>query len=222
MTMLIKTINLSLTYKDANSEVIAVDNVSLELPEKGFFGILGPSGSGKTSLLYLLSGIRQPSHGEIYFSEKVYPKSSEGRSLLRRLQMGFVFQQHFLINYLNVKQNIRIGASKEGKDADMRVQNIIQRLGLEGFELRKPYELSGGQRQRVAIGRALANEAKVIFVDEPTAALDHHTGRKVVDYLYELAKDTCVVTVTHDDSILNNADKIFTMWDGALTEGNTL
>lgn len=222
MPTLIKTVHMSLTYRDAQTEVRAVDDVTLELPEKGFFGILGPSGSGKTSLLYLLSGIRQPSKGEIYFNEKLYPRSQEGRSLLRRQNMGFVFQQHFLINYLNVKQNIRIGASKEGKDADMRAQNIIQRLGLDGLENRKPYELSGGQRQRVAIGRALANDAKIIFVDEPTAALDHHTGRKVVDYLYEFATDTCVVTVTHDESILNNADKVFTMWDGTLTEGNTL
>lgn len=219
--MLIRTENLSLVYKDANAEVKAVDNVTLELAETGFYGILGPSGSGKTSLLYLLAGIREPTCGQIFFDGKLYPKSSDGKSYLRRKEMGFVFQQHFLINYLNTLQNILVGAN-QSKNSVEKSQNVIKRLGLEGLEDRKPYELSGGQRQRIAIGRALANDAKVIFVDEPTASLDHHTGNKVVEYLYEFAASTCVVTVTHDDTILSNATKIFTMWDGALSEGNTL
>lgn len=214
--MLLRTQNLTLIYTDDRDQVVAVNKVNMELPEKGFFGILGPSGSGKTSLLYLLSGIRRATEGKIYFHNEELPNSTSQRNQLRRQEMGFVFQYHFLINYLSVEQNILIGANKKDKFDKNYVQELIERLNLKGLEKRPPYKISGGQRQRVAICRALANRPKIIFVDEPTASLDHNTGEKVIDLLEELAKEVCVLTVTHDHTIFKKTDGVFQMWDGQL------
>ncbi|MBN2101226.1 ABC transporter ATP-binding protein [Candidatus Dojkabacteria bacterium] len=212
--MLIETKDLTLEYLNGKSGVIAVNKVNMKLPETGFYGILGPSGSGKTSLLYLLSGIRVPSGGEIIYGGQKLPNSADERSRLRKREMGFVFQYHFLINYLSSFQNIMVGAvDSEGEE---KTKRLISELGLDGLEQRPPYKLSGGQRQRVAIGRAFANNPKIVFVDEPTASLDHKTGRKVVNLLRNYSKEACVVTVTHDKSILEEADGVFKMWDGEL------
>jgi len=211
---LITAHDLTLTYQDAHTKIHAVDHVDLELPTTGLFGILGPSGSGKTSLLYLLSGIKKTTHGEIYYQSQLYPKNSHELNNLRRTKMGFVFQQHFLINYLNTLQNINVGATSQTDPGYLTT--VIHRLGLTNLENRKPYQLSGGQRQRVAIARALINHPEIIFVDEPTASLDHVTGQKVMDYFYELRHELCVLVVTHDPTILHSADRIYEMCDGRL------
>lgn len=210
--------NLTLNYKDGKGYYTAVNDVSFKLPSKGFYGIIGPSGSGKTSLLYLLSGIRKPTSGRILYRDNDFPKSQIEKNKLRKNEMGFIFQFHFLINYLNVEKNILIGANKINTKTKESTKQLIGRLGLNGLEKRKPYELSGGQKQRVALGRALINNPKVIFADEPTASLDHKTGKNVVSLLHELAKDVLVITVTHDEIILNQADGVFKMWDGKLTQ----
>ncbi|MBN2015675.1 ABC transporter ATP-binding protein [Candidatus Dojkabacteria bacterium] len=218
--MLIQTKNLTLIYENGKNDVTAVNEVNMTLPEKGFFGILGPSGSGKTSLLYLLSGIKRPTLGTIIYRGETFPQSSGARNKIRKEEMGFVFQHHFLINYLSTEQNILIGASRQDHEAQERVRELIAKLGLEELEKRPPYKLSGGQRQRVAIGRAFANEPKVVFVDEPTASLDHKTGQKVVKLLKDYSKNACVLSVTHDPTILKGADGVFKMWDGRLEAGS--
>lgn len=214
--MIIKTNDLTLEYMNGKGGVLAVNKVNMELPKTGFYGILGPSGSGKTSLLYLLSGIRVPTGGGIIYDGYELPKSANERNRLRKHEMGFVFQYHFLINYLSTLQNILVGSGKINSKSEERANELIRQLGLEGLENRPPYKLSGGQRQRVAIGRAFANNPKIVFVDEPTASLDHKTGRKVVKLLKDYSNDACVVTVTHDESILSEADGVFKMWDGEL------
>jgi len=216
---LIKTKDLTLNYQDGKKVITAVNKVNLNLPEKGFFGVLGPSGSGKTSLLYLLSGIRTPTRGKIIYDGEELPKSVRERNRIRKQNMGFVFQFHFLLNYLNVFENIIIGAGDYSKATRERASELVENLGLGGMEHRRPFELSGGQRQRVAIARALVNNPKVVFVDEPTASLDHDTGENVVNLLEDFAKKACVLAVTHDPSILKDATGVFKMWDGHLTEG---
>lgn len=211
---LISAKDLTLTYQDVHTKIHAVDNVEINLPTTGLFGILGPSGSGKTSLLYLLSGIKKPTHGNLLYKDQPYPKNPNELSRLRRQKMGFVFQQHFLINYLSTLQNISVGATPNTKPNDL--STVVNRLGLNKLENRKPYELSGGQRQRVAIARAIVNHPEIIFVDEPTASLDHTNGTKVMEYFYELSRELCIVVVTHDPSILSTANRIYEMSDGRL------
>ena len=216
--LLITTEELCLDYTDGKNVVHAVKNVNFNLSKEGFYGIIGPSGSGKTSLLYLLSGIREPTKGKVLYDGQTMPKNSMAMNKLRKQEMGFVFQFHFLINYLNIEQNILIGSNPHDSNKVGWVRELIKNLGLSGLERRAPYQLSGGQRQRVAIARALANNPKIIFVDEPTASLDHKTGESVVNLLEDYAKKSCVLVVTHDETILNDASGIFKMWDGELKQ----
>jgi putative ABC transport system ATP-binding protein len=212
--MLIHTKNLSLYYQDGLRVVHAVDRLNIELPERGLYGIIGPSGSGKTSILYLLSGLKRQTDGEIFYEDAPYPRSTVGLNNLRRKEMGFVFQSHFLIEYLNVIENILVGADDSYAASDERIDYLIQELGITELVDRKIDQLSGGQRQLVTIARALANNPKIIFVDEPTSSLDHVTGKKVIQLLEKISKQACVVLVTHDETNLVHADKIFSIWDG--------
>ncbi|SRR5581483_3835468 len=211
--MLLEAENISLTYKDGKNTVNALSEVTLRLPKEGFFGILGPSGSGKTSLLYVLSGIRRPTRGVVRFDGQELPAVPSARNKIRRSEMGFVFQLHFLMNYLTVYENIMVGAPSADK---ARIVELIDRLGLHGLEKRFPYQLSGGQRQRVAIARATANNPKVLFVDEPTASLDRENAVKAVSLLRDMSKHACVIVVTHDPSILAHADGIMKLQNGKM------
>jgi putative ABC transport system ATP-binding protein len=214
--MLLQTNNVSLTYKDGKSTLEALRDVNLQLPEQGFFGLLGPSGSGKTSLLYILSGIRRPTQGTVFFAGKELPASTGARNKLRRAHMGFVFQLHFLMNYLTVIENIMVGTTDRDK---RKLAPLLERLGLQGLEKRYPYQLSGGQRQRVAIARAVANHPQVLFVDEPTASLDYDNAQKVIALLQEMSEEACIIVVTHDPSILSGAGRILHIQNGSLREG---
>lgn len=216
--MLIQTEDLSLNYQDGKNIVKAVKDANFDLPKSGFFGILGPSGSGKTSLLYLLSGIRVPTRGSVYFDGSELPRDNDTRNKIRKAKMGFVFQFHFLINYLTVEENILVGTPKIDTFSKAKAKELIEYLDLQGLEKRKPYELSGGQRQRVAIARSLINDPKIVFVDEPTASLDHDTGQNVVHLLEDFAKEACVLAVTHDETILNDANGVYKMWDGEISQ----
>lgn len=212
--MLLRTEHVQLNYQDGKSQFTALNDINVGFPQQGFFGILGPSGSGKTSLLYILAGLRQPTSGTVFYQDQPLPVHTDARNQLRRSDMGFVFQFHFLINYLTVQQNIEIGANKNSSPD--YIVNLIEQLELNGLQRRKPYELSGGQRQRVAIARALANQPKVLFVDEPTASLDHVIGETVVTLLRTVASTTCVIVVTHDESIFSSADQVTHLWDGKM------
>ena len=208
--------NVTLTFQDGRSVVYAVRNVSLEIGSGEFVGILGPSGSGKTSLLYVLSGIRPPESGQVYLNGQPIISPGLPREAMRRTNFGFIFQQYFLINYLNVVQNIVLGALREDHESRTRALALAERLGLEGMGRRKPYELSAGQRQRVAIARAVINEPSVLLADEPTANLDHTTGASVMDLLAEIREGAALVVVSHDETVLQRADSVYRMWDGEL------
>lgn len=213
--MSIKTKNASLIYKDNDNLISAVVDLTLELPQTGLIGILGASGSGKTSLLYLLSGIRQPTSGNVDFSN-LDKANYDSLSQLRRNKMGFVFQNHFLINYLTVVENILVGLPKNRKISKEQIHNLLTSLGLQNIENRLPKQISGGQKQRVAIARSLVHNPNILFIDEPTSSLDKKRGREVIQIFEEIAQHKCVVLVTHDPQNLINADKIYEMLDGKL------
>ncbi len=207
--------NLTLTYQDGERTLDAVHKVSLAIADHQFVGILGPSGSGKSSLLYLLSGLRKPSQGEIYLDDRAYGKMSEReRVALRRSEYGFVFQQHFLINYLTALENVMVASPVQDKAHAKQASALLADLGLGDKLHRFPYELSGGERQRVAIARAMIHRPRVIFADEPTGLLDRTTGLQVMGLLRSYIEQGSLIAVTHNPEILSEADLVITLRDG--------
>ena len=213
---ILRAVNVTLTYRDGQNVIYAVREVNMAVATGEFVGILGPSGSGKTSLLYVLSGIRPASAGQVYFNGQDIDADVVSREKLRRRNFGFVFQQYFLINYLNVLQNIVVGAPTEDAQSRGRARQLVAELGVAGLEGRKPYELSAGQRQRVAIGRAMINSPRVVFADEPTANLDPSTGAKVMEVLTSMRVRSSLIVVSHDEEILGQAETLYRMRDGGL------
>lgn len=213
--------HLSLIYDiEKEEKVCAVNDVTIQLPDKGMIGIIGPSGSGKSSLMYCLSTLKKATSGEIFYNGKDYRTLSHAElETLRRERFGFVFQHHFLIGYMNVLDNVIVAAKGGIAEARERAQELLQALSIRSSELKKkPGQLSGGQRQRCAIARALMNRPEVVFADEPTASLDHENAFQVMHYLQEYAKEHLVLIITHDHSILKEADRVIEIWDGEVSE----
>lgn len=211
--------NLFLTYQDGESTIDAVHNVTLTVEDHQFLGILGPSGSGKSSLLYLLSGLRLATKGRVYFEDRCYSDMKEReRVALRRQQFGFVFQQHFLINYLTALENVLAAAPDQSRASVERATGLLADLGLGDRLHRFPYQLSGGERQRVAVARAMINDPRVIFADEPTGLLDHATGRQVMDLLTPYRERGSLIVVTHNPDMLAGADRIIRLRDGEIVD----
>jgi len=209
--------HLTLTYQDGDATLDAVADVSLLIEDHQFVGILGPSGSGKSSLLYLLSGLRAPTSGDIYLDDRAYGVMLEReRVALRRVEFGFVFQQHFLINYLTALENVMVAAPVQGKAHVEQAKALLADLGLGEKLHRFPYELSGGERQRVAIARAMIHRPRVIFADEPTGLLDRRTGLQVMALLRGYRKQGSLIAVTHNPEILTEADLVITLRDGRI------
>lgn len=211
--------NLTLTYQDGDKTVDAVSDVSILVHEHQFIGVLGPSGSGKSSLLYLLSGLRQQTKGEVYLDDRAYGKMSDGeRVALRRTEFGFVFQQHFLINYLTALENVMVAAAVQDEAHAAQAKALLADLGLADKLHRFPYELSGGERQRTAVARAMIHRPRVIFADEPTGLLDRRTGLQVMALLRGYRKQGSLIAVTHNPEILAEADLVLTMRDGRMID----
>jgi putative ABC transport system ATP-binding protein len=211
--------NLTLTYQDGETTLDAVHDVSISVKDHQFIGILGPSGSGKSSLLYLLSGLRKATQGEIYLDDRAYGKMPEReRVALRRTEFGFVFQQHFLINYLTALENVMVTAPVQDKAHAEQAKALLADLGMSDKLHRFPYELSGGERQRVAIARAMIHRPRVIFADEPTGLLDRHTGLQVMALLRSYRDQGSLIAVTHNPEILAEADFVVKMRDGQVVE----
>jgi putative ABC transport system ATP-binding protein len=207
--------HLTLTYKDGETTLDAVHDVSIAVEDHQFIGILGPSGSGKSSLLYLLSGLRQATQGEIYLDGRAYGKMpSRERVALRRNEFGFVFQQHFLINYLTALENVMVAAPVQDKAHAGQAKALLADLGMSDKLHRFPYELSGGERQRVAVARAMIHRPRIIFADEPTGLLDRRTGLQVMALLRSYRDQGSLIAVTHNPEILSEADLTIRMRDG--------
>ena len=209
--------HLTLTYRDGTSTLDAVHDVSLTTEDYQFVGILGPSGSGKSSLLYLLSGLRKPTSGEVYLDDRPYSRMSDReRVALRRTEFGFVFQQHFLINYLTALENVMVAAAVQDRAHAAQAMALLADLGMKDKLHRFPYELSGGERQRVAIARAMIHRPRVIFADEPTGLLDRRTGLQVMSLLRSYREQGSLIAVTHNPEILTEADLVVTLRDGRI------
>jgi putative ABC transport system ATP-binding protein len=214
---------LTLTYRDGESTIDAVHAVSIAVEDHQFIGILGPSGSGKSSLLYLLSGLRQPTQGEVYLDGRAYGKMSDWeRVALRRSEYGFVFQQHFLINYLTALENVMVAAPVQDRayavSEATQAKALLADLGMGDKLHRFPYELSGGERQRVAVARAMIHRPRLIFADEPTGLLDRHTGLQVMALLRSYREQGSLIAVTHNPEILAEADLVIRLRDGQIAD----
>lgn len=209
--------NITMIYDMEKTEkVYALGGFDLQLPDKGLVGIIGPSGSGKSTLMYCLSTLKKPTDGQILYNGKELTKLRDGeREDLRRNEFGFVFQRHFLVPYMSALDNVTVAAATKDKQVTEKAKELLAGFGLGEREMKKrPSKLSGGQRQRAAIARAMINNPKVLFADEPTAALDHENAFAVMEILKEYAKDNLVLVITHDRSILKDADRVVEMWDG--------
>lgn len=212
--------NITMIYDMEKSEKIyALGGFDLTLPDKGLIGIIGPSGSGKSTLMYCLSTLKKPTEGQIYYNEKELTGLRDGqREELRRKEFGFVFQRHFLVPYMSALDNVTVAAAEGGRETAERAKELLAGFGLGEREMgKRPSKLSGGQRQRAAIARAMINNPRVLFADEPTAALDHENAFGVMEILKEYSKENLVLVITHDRSILKEADSIVEMWDGMIS-----
>ncbi|WP_375495987.1 ATP-binding cassette domain-containing protein [uncultured Nostoc sp.] len=183
----------------------------------------GPSGSGKTTLLTLIAGLRSIQQGSIKILGTEIFKASNQKLLQLRRQLGYIFQDHNLVPFLNAVQNVEtsllLNKELSKKEIRRKAEIILEEVGLGQQMYRNPNQLSGGQKQRVAIARALVTEPKIVLADEPTASLDKNTGRDVVDIIQRLAKQRgcTVILVTHDNRILDIADRIISLEDGRLS-----
>lgn len=209
--------NLTKVYGTGENQVRALDGVSFSVDKGQFVAIIGPSGSGKSTLLHILGGVDRPTSGKVYMNgQDVYKRNEDQLAIFRRREVGLIYQFYNLIPVLNVTENITLPVLMDGRKVNQeRLQEMLQTLGLQGREKHLPNQLSGGQQQRVSIARALVRNPPVILADEPTGALDSHTGREVLGLLQQLHKQGhTVVLITHDNSIAVQADRIIRLEDG--------
>lgn len=208
-------------YEIGNFIVRAVDNVSLSIHNGEFLVIKGPSGAGKTTLLNLLGGLDTPNSGIIYsFGVKISDMEEESLTTWRLLNTGFIFQNYNLISTLTAEENVMFPMNLSGiafKDQRKRAEELLKKMGLSDRREHLPFQLSAGEQQRVAIARALANDPPMILADEPTANLDKKTSQFIRDLFKELKDDiNTIIVATHDDYLINLADKILSFDDGKI------
>ena len=212
---LLSTENISLVYDDGERRTHALRDVSIGIPARQFVGIMGPSGSGKSSLLYVLSGLKRPTSGDVRLGDYSFSAHGEHDQIaLRRARFGFVFQQPYLLTWQTAYENVLMGAPMLDAAARLRADEFFEQLGILRLKNKLPSQISGGEKQRVCVARAMMNEPDIIFADEPTASLDHANGHLVVDLLSAYRERGTVVVVTHDPEMLADADQILMMRDG--------
>ncbi len=215
---MIKVIDLHKSYGDKNNKVEVLRGIDLEIKDGDFTVILGPSGSGKSTLLNVISGLEKTDKGKVLYNDSDITKLNDKElTEFRKNNIGFIFQQYYLLQNLNVDKNVRMGAdlisNKDYKD-------IIKAVGLENKLNKYPSELSGGEQQRVAIARALSKKSKVLFLDEPTGALDEETGRSILDYIVKLQKEEkfTIIMITHNENIAEMANTIVRINSGKVVD----
>jgi putative ABC transport system ATP-binding protein len=215
---MIKIKDIYKTYGEKDNKVEVLKGIDLNINDGDFVVILGPSGSGKSTLLNIVSGLEKPDSGSVSYDDKLITKMNDKELTdFRKNNIGFIFQQYYLLQNLNVDKNVRMGAdlisNKDYKD-------IIKAVGLENKLDKYPYELSGGEQQRVSIARALAKKSKVLFLDEPTGALDEKTGRSILDYITKLQKEEkfTIVMITHNENIAEMANTIIKINSGKIVD----
>ncbi len=216
---MIKTINLNKIFRTDEVETCALNEVTLHIQKGEFVAIMGPSGCGKSTLLNIIGLLDNPTSGEYYFNDKEVGKLKErNRTLLRKGNIGFVFQSFNLIDELNVYENVELPLIylklKAGERKKM-VSEVLERMGISHRRKHFPQQLSGGQQQRVAIARAVVANPKLILADEPTGNLDSKNGLEVMNLLTELNREgTTIVMVTHSLHDAGFAHRIVNLFDG--------
>lgn len=215
---MIEVKELTKYYGNGESRFQVLKNIGLTVRDGEFTVILGASGSGKSTLLNVISGLERPENGAVIYDGNDITTFSDSRlTEFRKNNIGFIFQQYYLLPNMDVSKNVKMGAElADNKD----YVEIIEAVGL-GNKLHKyPSELSGGEQQRVSVARALAKRPKVLFLDEPTGALDEETGRQVLDYICKLQKEYgfTIVMVTHNRNIAEMADTVIKMNSGKISE----
>ncbi len=214
--------NLTKTYRLDDRSITVLDDVSLSVQPGEFIVIKGSSGSGKTTLLTLLSGLDHPTTGQLFIDgREITHATEEDLAPLRNRDIGFVFQAFHLVPSMTARENVMFPAELSGdRDACLRADILLERVGLDKRAKSLPSQLSGGEKQRVALCRALINRPKLIFADEPTGNLDSENGSIVLDQLIELKNEhgATLVLVTHNPEIADAAERVLTLMDGRLTQ----
>ena len=218
--VIISASDLTKTYHRGSEEVFALKGVSFGIPEGEFVGIVGPSGSGKTTLLNLLGCLDTPTQGSLKLNGNEMSGLKEKDLVkLRRENIGFVFQQFYLLPTLTVQENIGLPLlfSRRQNGADDRIEEIMELVGLEARAKHLPHQLSGGEMQRVAIGRALINKPKIILADEPTGNLDSATAYKIYELFKGLnERGLTLLIVTHNMELAKRTHRIIRLKDGEI------
>ncbi len=218
--------NLNHYYGKGSLKRQILFDINLEINSGEIVIMTGPSGSGKTTLLSLIGGLRSVQQGSLKFSGRELFGASQTELVQIRRNIGFIFQAHNLLGFLSARQNVQMAVELEKDisqiDAISKSQTMLAAVGLGEYVDFFPDNLSGGQKQRIAIARALVNHPSLVLADEPTAALDKQSGRDVVELMQKLAKEqgTSILLVTHDNRILDIADRIVDMEDGCLVRNS--
>jgi putative ABC transport system ATP-binding protein len=210
-------------FQVGDQQVAALDQVDLDIARGDYCSIMGPSGSGKSTLLNVLGLLDRPDAGQYLLNDiDTCTLNEEQRALLRRDHIGFVFQAFHLIARLSAYQNVELPLTLAGivpGERRLRVEAVLQRLGIEDRARHRPHQLSGGQRQRVAIARAIVMQPDLVLADEPTGNLDRHSGAEVVAALEQLHQDgMTLIVVTHDPEVGARAERRIRMVDGRIAE----
>ena len=215
---MIKVQDIIKSYNNGESRFQVLQGISLEMQDGDFVVILGASGSGKSTFLNVISGLERPDSGKVFYDgTDITVLSDNELTAFRKENVGFIFQQYYLLPNMDVDKNVKMGADLAGnKD----YKTVIAAVGL-GEKLHKyPGELSGGEQQRASVARALAKRPRVLFLDEPTGALDEQTGRQVLDYICKLQNEYgfTLIMVTHNLNIAEMANTVIKMNSGKIFE----
>lgn len=220
---ILETKHLKKYYGQGDSLVKAVDDISISVEKGEFVAIVGTSGSGKTSLLNLLGGLDYADSGEVIIGgQSLLNMKDEERTVFRRRNIGFIFQNYNLVPILNVYENIVLPIQLDGEKPDRRfIQEIMEMLGIQNKKNSMPNQLSGGQQQRVAIARALASKPAIILADEPTGNLDSRTSQEVLGLLKLTGErfQQTIVMITHNEAMAQLSDRVIRIEDGKIVGG---
>ena len=217
-----RAVDASKVYGRGETEVRALDHVTVDFEARRFTAIMGPSGSGKSTLMHTLAGLDSLSSGSVYIGDVELGSLSERKlTQLRRDHIGFVFQAFNLVPTLTAQENVELPMRLAGRRPDAAwVQHVIETVGLADRVDHRPSELSGGQQQRVAVARALASRPHIVFADEPTGNLDSRTSAEILSFMRQAVREfgQTIVMVTHDAVAASYADRAVFLADGHIVD----
>lgn len=219
----VELINIEKSYSLKNHEIPVLKNINVKFENGKFYAIMGHSGSGKSTLISIIDGIEPYTSGKVIINKKdLSDMNNKEKSFMRNNEIGIIFQDFFLDNYLTALENIVFPMTindKYKKSANKRALELLKKVELENRSNHFPKELSGGEKQRVAIARALANDPNIIIADEPTGNLDEENESKIFSVLKRLSQEgKCVIVVSHSNEILKYADVLYELKEGSLIE----